>query len=100
MPVYGYFNIRKLEEENKEFISKVLDDLEISPAAGAECSLLIDFIELSCKNGYISSELNNILQNKFDGDPFKYISNADFRKICEQKYNLKWEKEVRYKVCY
>lgn len=89
-----------LRKENKEFISKILDDLEITPAAGAECALLTDFIELSCKNGYISSELNNILQSKFDGDPFKYISDTDFRKICEQKYNLKWEKEVRYKVCY
>lgn len=89
-----------LKKENKEFIGKVLDNLDIEPAAGAECSLLIDFIKLSCKNGYISSELNNILQSKFDGDPFKYISDTDFRKICEQKYNLKWEKEVRYKVCY
>lgn len=100
MPIYDDFHLAQLEEANKDFINQVLDDLHIKPGAGAKCSLLIDYIELSCQNGYISSELHDILHNKFDDDPFKYITHEDFRKLCEQKYNLQWEKEVEYKVCY
>ena len=100
MPVFGYANIKKLEDENLEFLSKVLDELDISPAAGAEESLLKDYIELCCYNGYIASELKDILHNKLDNNPFKYITDKQFRHLCEKKYGLTWEKEVKYRVCY
>ena len=88
MPVFGYANIKKLEDENLEFLSKVLDELDISPAAGAEESLLKDYIELCCYNGYIASELKDILHNKLDNNPFKYITDKQFRHLCEKKYGL------------